>query len=70
MNIHIIDIVIECLYRLAYRKAVSRKCDVTVWDDQVALFELAIEKFGSVDVVVCFILACRLGGHSGQGRKG
>jgi len=33
-------------------QAVSRKCDVTVWDDQVALFELAIEKFGSVDVVV------------------
>ncbi|KAF8070808.1 hypothetical protein FPV67DRAFT_1043792 [Lyophyllum atratum] len=32
--------------------AVSLKCDVTVWDDQVAMFELAIAEFGSVDVVV------------------
>ncbi|KAG6829700.1 hypothetical protein H0H87_010502 [Tephrocybe sp. NHM501043] len=32
--------------------AVSRKCNVTIWDDQVALFELAIAKFGVVDVVV------------------
>ncbi|KAF7983815.1 hypothetical protein HWV62_19063 [Athelia sp. TMB] len=28
------------------------KCDVTSWEDQVALFELAMKQFGSVDVVV------------------
>ncbi|KAJ3739336.1 hypothetical protein DFH05DRAFT_1514949 [Lentinula detonsa] len=33
-------------------QAVAVKCDVTIWDDQVKMFELAIEKFGSVDVVV------------------
>ncbi|KAG6820819.1 hypothetical protein H0H93_011113 [Arthromyces matolae] len=32
--------------------AVSQKCNVTIWDDQVALFELAIAKFGVVDIVV------------------
>lgn len=32
--------------------AASVKCNVTVWDDQVAMFELAISKFGAVDVVV------------------
>ncbi|GLB37816.1 putative enoyl-(Acyl carrier protein) reductase [Lyophyllum shimeji] len=32
--------------------AVSMKCNVTVWDDQVAMFELALSKFGAVDVVV------------------
>jgi len=36
----------------AGRKAVSIKCDVTQWDEQVALFELAIARFGSVDIVV------------------
>lgn len=35
-----------------YRKAVSKRCDVTVWDDQVALFELAKSSFGDVDIVV------------------
>ncbi|RDB25508.1 5'-hydroxyaverantin dehydrogenase [Hypsizygus marmoreus] len=33
-------------------QAVFSKCDVTVWEDQVTLFELAIKTFGSVDVVV------------------
>jgi len=33
-------------------KAVSIKCDVTQWDEQVALFELAIARFGSVDIVI------------------
>jgi len=28
------------------------KCDVTKWGEQVALFELAIERFGSVDIVI------------------
>ncbi|KAH0588715.1 hypothetical protein H2248_004521 [Termitomyces sp. 'cryptogamus'] len=32
--------------------AVSQKCNVTSWDDQIALFELAIAKFGVVDIVV------------------
>ncbi|KAF5380519.1 hypothetical protein D9615_004749 [Tricholomella constricta] len=32
--------------------ALSIKCDVTVWDDQVALFELAVAKFGAVDIVI------------------
>ncbi|KAG6873537.1 hypothetical protein C0995_014407 [Termitomyces sp. Mi166 len=32
--------------------AVSQKCNVTVWDDQIALFELAIAKFGVVDIVM------------------
>ncbi|KIM92015.1 hypothetical protein PILCRDRAFT_108768 [Piloderma croceum F 1598] len=29
-----------------------RRCDVTNWDDQVSLFQLAISKFGAVDIVV------------------
>ncbi|KAJ4477457.1 hypothetical protein J3R30DRAFT_3486028 [Lentinula aciculospora] len=33
-------------------QAVAQKCNVTVWDDQVDLFELAIKRFGSVDVVI------------------
>lgn len=32
--------------------AIYQKCNVTVWEDQVALFELAISTYGSVDVVV------------------
>ena len=35
-----------------HSRAVSCKCDVTVWDDQVALFELAMKTYGTVDVVV------------------
>lgn len=34
------------------RKAVSLKCNVTIWEDQVALFELAMSQYGAVDVVV------------------
>ncbi|KIK56880.1 hypothetical protein GYMLUDRAFT_775579 [Collybiopsis luxurians FD-317 M1] len=33
-------------------EAVACKCDVTKWEDLVAMFDLAIETFGSVDVVV------------------
>lgn len=29
-----------------------QRCDVLNWDDQVALFELAVSRFGSVDIVV------------------
>ncbi|KAG6900727.1 hypothetical protein C0993_003753 [Termitomyces sp. T159_Od127] len=32
--------------------AVSRKCNVTSWDDQIALFDLAIAQFGVVDIVL------------------
>ncbi|KAF5343432.1 hypothetical protein D9758_011859 [Tetrapyrgos nigripes] len=28
------------------------KCDVTIWEDVLAAFELAMEKFGTVDIVV------------------
>ncbi|KAI9456466.1 NAD(P)-binding protein [Russula earlei] len=28
------------------------KCDVTNWDEQVAMFERAIERFGTVDIVI------------------
>ena len=34
------------------RQATSIKCDVSQWDDLVALFELAIAKYGHVDIVV------------------
>ena len=34
------------------RQATSIKCDVAQWDDLVALFELAIAKYGQVDIVV------------------
>ena len=33
-------------------KACWRRCDVARWDDQVALFEFAMTKFGGVDIVV------------------
>lgn len=33
-------------------KAVWKRCDVTNWEDQVALFELAMTRFGGVDIVV------------------
>ncbi|KAF5380225.1 hypothetical protein D9757_008222 [Collybiopsis confluens] len=33
-------------------QAVAMKCNVAAWEDSVALFELAIEKYGSVDVVI------------------
>ena len=35
-----------------YREASSIKCNVTNWDDQVALFEHAFERYGAVDIVV------------------
>lgn len=33
-------------------QAVFVKCDVLQWDDQVSMFETAISKYGSVDIVV------------------
>jgi NAD(P)-dependent dehydrogenase (short-subunit alcohol dehydrogenase family) len=28
------------------------RCDVTTWDDQLALFEFAVKSYGQVDIVV------------------
>jgi len=33
-------------------EATCIKCDVTIWEDQVGLFDLAVQTFSSVDVVV------------------
>ena len=33
-------------------KACWKRCDVTSWEDQVSLFELAMTRFGGVDIVV------------------
>jgi len=33
-------------------QGVSKQCDVSNWDDQVSLFELAMSTYGSVDIVV------------------
>ena|SRR6267378_4438999 len=37
---------------LLHRKASFIGCNVLKWEDQVALFDLAISDFGTVDVVV------------------
>jgi len=37
------------------RQAIFVRCDVTIWDDQVSMFETAISKYGSVDIVVNMI---------------
>ena len=45
-------------------KACWKRCDVTSWEDQVALFEYAVTKFGGVDIVVsvtCSMRRFRLG---------
>ena len=41
-----------CVAHASSRKAVCQKCNVTMWDEQVALFELAMSTYGSVDIVV------------------
>ncbi|KIK69297.1 hypothetical protein GYMLUDRAFT_35372 [Collybiopsis luxurians FD-317 M1] len=38
--------------REAGGQAICSKCDVTIWENQIALFDLAIRTFGCVDVVV------------------
>jgi len=38
--------------RRAGGEAIGLRCDVTVWDDQLRLFEAAIEAYRSVDIVV------------------
>ncbi|KIK56878.1 hypothetical protein GYMLUDRAFT_247416 [Collybiopsis luxurians FD-317 M1] len=40
------------IQELGVGEAVSCQCDVTIWEDLVGMFDHAIEKFGSVDVVV------------------
>lgn len=46
------------------REAHWKRCDVTNWEEQVALFEFAVSKFGGVDIVVsvvpvrCVDIAC------------
>lgn len=37
-----------------YSDAAFIRCDVTSWDDQVSMFERALSRYGSVDVVVGF----------------
>jgi len=34
------------------REAHWKRCDVTNWEEQVALFEFAVSKFGGVDIVI------------------
>jgi NAD(P)-dependent dehydrogenase (short-subunit alcohol dehydrogenase family) len=34
------------------REAISTRCDVTSWEDQVALFDAALQRFGTINVVV------------------
>jgi NAD(P)-dependent dehydrogenase (short-subunit alcohol dehydrogenase family) len=31
---------------------ISVRCDVTVWEDQVALFDAALQTFGKIDIVL------------------
>ena len=35
----------------------ATKCNVVSWNDQLSLFELAFEKYGAVDIVVCILLS-------------
>ncbi|KAF5321689.1 hypothetical protein D9619_001530 [Psilocybe cf. subviscida] len=44
--------VVEEINRAGSGSAVCIKCNVTNWDDQVAMFELAMKTYGTVDVVV------------------
>jgi NAD(P)-dependent dehydrogenase (short-subunit alcohol dehydrogenase family) len=37
---------------LSSSQAVYLKCDVMNWDDQVAMFDLAMSRFHAVDIVV------------------
>lgn len=50
-------------HSLRFREAAFIKCDVTKWDEQVALFELAIAQFGSVDIVVSVAPLVPLSGY-------
>ncbi|KAJ4473033.1 hypothetical protein J3R30DRAFT_3659385 [Lentinula aciculospora] len=39
------------------------KCDVTVWEDLVAMYDLAVQEFGSVDIVVANAGVGEIGGY-------
>lgn len=43
-----------------YSEASSVKCNVTNWEDQVALFEHAFNRYGAVDIVVGILLSNHL----------
>ena len=42
VNINILNRISTCI-----------KCDITNWDDQVSLFEHAMNVYGCIDIVVC-----------------
>lgn len=42
-------------------EAVSMRCNVTTWDDQVSMFDLAMSKYGAVDIVVPYAGVSELG---------
>lgn len=48
------QVIVEAIKRLpaGSGKAFWKRCDVTSWDDQVALFEFAVSKFGGIDIVI------------------
>lgn len=50
-------VTLEIEFLFHRRKAVATKCNVVSWDDQLSLFELAIEKYGAVDIVVCIFFS-------------
>ncbi|KIJ49688.1 hypothetical protein M422DRAFT_28053 [Sphaerobolus stellatus SS14] len=50
--------------RQAKGDAISQKCDVTIWEQQLSLFQLAMETFGHVDIVVPNAGLTERGGYS------
>ncbi|KAJ3716766.1 hypothetical protein DFJ43DRAFT_1006628 [Lentinula guzmanii] len=44
-------------------EATSCRCDVTVWEDLVAMYDLAVQEFGSVDIVVANAGVGEIGGR-------
>ncbi|KAF9780830.1 hypothetical protein BJ322DRAFT_1081950 [Thelephora terrestris] len=45
-------------------KAIWKRCDVTIWEDQVSLFESAMKAFGGIDIVIA---GARVGETQGFG---
>lgn len=59
------EVVIEPEPRIRdYRTAIAQKCDVTVWEDQVELFNLAKDTYGAVDVVVGYMILVVSSSHA------
>ncbi|KAJ3763228.1 NAD(P)-binding protein [Lentinula raphanica] len=44
-------------------EAIACKCDVTLWEDIVAMYELAVREYGSVDIVVANAGVGEIGGR-------